>query len=165
MASSSRIIVGPIRLAPLLALALVFLLPHLAPAQTTSWQSTIDNWSTPADWTNGLPNSSTTANVDNTGAPKIASGSAAAATLVLGSTSSSTGTLFLSGTGALSATNEYIGESGSGNVNQTGGSNTVTNTVYMASTSTASSIYGLSAGSLTTANLFIGYGGPSANFS
>ncbi len=154
-----------INLAPLLALAFLFLLPNFAPAQTTAWQSTISSWFTPANWTNGLPDSSTTANIDNTGAPQIASGSAAAFTLALGSSTSSTGSLFLSNTGALSAANEYIGAAGSGSVLQTGGSNTVSNTLYLANTTNASAVYNLSAGSLSTANLFIGYGGPNANFS
>jgi hypothetical protein len=151
-------------LTALTILAALILFPHFAHAQT-AWQSTIDNWSTSANWTNGLPNPSTTANVDNAGAPQISSGSATTSALVLGSTSSSTGSLFLSGTGALAATNEYVGESGSGSVNQTGGSNTVANTLYMCNSASASGIYNLSAGSLTTANLFIGYGGPNANFS
>jgi hypothetical protein len=146
-------------------LAALILFPHFAPAQTTAWQSTISSWFTPTNWNNGLPNSTVTANVDNAGEPLISSGSAAAATLVLGSTSTSIGDLSISNTGALSATNEYIGESGTGSVIQTGGSNTVANTLYMCNSASASGIYNLSAGSLTTANLFIGYGGPNANFS
>ncbi|HTQ37836.1 MAG TPA: hypothetical protein VMJ32_02345 [Pirellulales bacterium] len=88
----------------------------------------------------------------------------ASGTLVLGANTNSTGIYYLSGTGAINpnlsgAAFEYIGEGGSGTMNQSGGSNSAT-TIYMASGSiNTSGNYNLSGGTLSAAILYIGYQG------
>ena len=83
--------------------------------------------------------------------------------LYLGSNSGASGTYILSGNGNLSpnACDEYIGYSGTGTFNQTGGTNSISPDLYLGYYHGASGTYNLSdAGILSKAiNEYIGYGG------
>ena len=78
--------------------------------------------------------------------------------LYLGSSSGSSGTYDLSGTGQLSATAEYIGYSGTGTFTQTGGTNSIS-TLFLGNSS-GSGTYNLSGSGQLSANTeYIGYSG------
>ena len=119
--------------------------------------------------TGGTLTLSTSENIGNagngtftqTGGSHLVNGTSTSA-LILGAGANSHGAYSLSGTGILNASNEYVGEFGTGTFNLIKhGTNTTTN-VYMASGSPgATGFYTLSAGSLTASNLFIGYTGAS----
>jgi len=82
--------------------------------------------------------------------------------LDLGYNSGSTGNYVLGGTGSLSVNgNEYVGFDGTGNFNQTGGTNTITSgsSLYVGYGSGSSGNYSLSAGSLSAGVENIGNGG------
>ncbi len=77
-----------------------------------------------------------------------------------GSTPAASGAYKLSGTGSLSANNEYIGYSGTGTFTQTGGTNTATGSVVIAETLTATgSSYNLMGGTLTAGAITLNAGG------
>ena len=61
--------------------------------------------------------------------------------------------------GSLAASTEYIGNSGSGAFTQTGGTNTVSNTLTLASNSGSSGTYNLQGGSLSAATVNLNAGG------
>ncbi len=87
-------------------------------------------------------------------------GSINVGTLVLGSTAGSSGIHTLSGTGSLTAANEYIGNFGTGSITQSGGTNTVSNTLYLGTNSNSNGTYILSGtGSLTAGYEYIGQSG------
>jgi T5SS/PEP-CTERM-associated repeat protein len=82
--------------------------------------------------------------------------------LYLGDFAGSTGTYVLSGTGSLSVTGvEYLGDSGTGTINQTGGVNTIGTLLYIGFNSGSTGSYTLSGtGSVSIAeNEIVGYGG------
>ena len=80
--------------------------------------------------------------------------------LYLGSMSGSTGIYNLSGTGFLSSTNQYIGQTGVGIFNQSGGTNVVSTSLRFGSTQNSSGTYNLSgSGSLSAPVEFIGDSG------
>jgi len=68
--------------------------------------------------------------------------------LYLGSAAGFTGSHILSGTGTFTASNEYIGNSGSGTFTQTGGTHTVTSTLAIAQNAGSSGTYNLQGGLL-----------------
>jgi hypothetical protein len=98
-----------------------------------------------------------TLNIDG-GSLSVAGGSMAVDTLVLGSTTGSSGIHTL-GTGSLSADIERIGPNGSGSFTQTGGTHTVSNTLTIATNNPGSSgTYNLQGGTLTVNNGIINNG-------
>jgi hypothetical protein len=104
-----------------------------------------------------------TGNFNQTGGTNTMTGSVGAG-LYIGKSNGSTGTYNLSGTGSiLFANNEFVGNSGTGILNQTGGTNTVesaTNGLIIAGTSNLTGTYVLSGtGSLTAGNELVGFGG------
>jgi T5SS/PEP-CTERM-associated repeat protein len=75
--------------------------------------------------------------------------------LYLGSSAGSTGTYNLSGAGALAAQSEYVGYSGTGIFNQTGGTNTIggfLNRLYLGYNAGSTGTYTISGGTLTVGN-------------
>ena len=155
-----------VTLPALTILATLILFPQFAPAQTTAWQAGISSWFTPANWNAGLPNSTVTANVDNAGEPLISSGSAAAATprprqhLDLHRRS-----LHLQHRRSLRHQRVHRRIRHGQRHPDRRLQHRRQHSLHVQQPQSASGIYNLSAGSLTTANLFIGYGGPNANFS
>jgi hypothetical protein len=156
-------------------------------AQETHWIGGTGDWFEQTNWTLGvLPISSDYVYITNGGEARIAAYAAEAYRLLLGYgtgesgaltqtggtntvgnclylgySSSSEGTYELSGTGSLSADDEFIGQSGTGTFTQTGGTNTIANYLYLGSSSTGEGTYKLSGtGSLSADDEYIGsYGG------
>src|SRR5438094_8723707 len=69
--------------------------------QTTVWTDATGDWFTAANWSAGVPDSSTAAQVNNGGTAQIMSSGAAASEVALGVLAGDAGTLSLSGTGSL----------------------------------------------------------------
>ncbi|MHB9044657.1 MAG: PEP-CTERM sorting domain-containing protein [Pirellulales bacterium] len=162
-----------------LGLACVLGLVAVAGAGTTSWKRNPANpgdWSDVANWTDGLPDASSDAYINNGGTAQIGTGGAASnylylnravgssATLVhtggnntvrsamfLGSDLNTNGVYQLSGSGALTAGGESIGHYGTGRFIQTGGGNTVQSSLFVGYFSTGSS-YELSGGGVLSAS-------------
>jgi hypothetical protein len=102
----------------------VLLLGRRAAGQTTTWTDGVGDWFDPNNWSAGVPNSSTTAEIDNGGDAQVASASnALAGELTLGKNAGDVGLVSLSA-GTLSIDTYIIGNSGAGTFAQTGGSNT-----------------------------------------
>jgi T5SS/PEP-CTERM-associated repeat protein len=91
-------------------------------AQTTVWTDATGDWFTAANWSAGVPTSSTTAQINNAGEAQIMSSGAVAAEVDLGVAAGDTGTLSISGTGNLQDGGAMnIGEAGTGTLNITKG--------------------------------------------
>ena len=78
--------------------------------------------------------------------------------LYLGASSGASGAYNLSGTGSLSAANEYVGYAGAGTFTQSGGSNTAT-TLILAANAGSTGIYDLQGGSLLAGTVNLNTGG------
>jgi T5SS/PEP-CTERM-associated repeat protein len=102
---------------------LVALLVTSAPAfgQTTTWIDGTGDWFSPANWSAGVPDSSTIADINNGGTAQIMSSGAAASLVEVGVGAKDTGTLSVSGSGNLDGGPLYVGRSGTGTVSITGG--------------------------------------------
>ena len=105
------------------ALLALFLSSAPAFAQTTVWTDGTGNWFTPANWSAGVPNASTTALINNGGEAQISSSGAAAGEVEIGVGAQDSGTLSTSGSGNLDDSGGalYVGRSGTGNLNITDG--------------------------------------------
>jgi len=77
----------------------------------------------------------------------------------VGNAVNSNGNHALTGTGTITAVNETIGNSGTGTLTQTGGTNTVTNTLTLAANAGSSGTYNLNGGRLNAANITVNSGG------
>ena len=114
------------------------------PLGQTVWTDGTGNWFTPANWSAGVPNSSTIADINNGGTAQITLGGAAASLVEIGIGAGEAGTLSISGAGSLQDEGAmYIGEKGSGSLSITGG----------ASVSSSLFALGQSAGSTGTATV------------
>ncbi len=118
------------------AVVLVF---TIAPAQGeyTYWQhepGTPGDWFDPSNWDNGVPTDIDTALIDNGGTAVIAGGDGQSEQLRLGS-------------------------SDTGSVLQSGGTNTISNCMYLGKESGSQGTYELSEGQLTASDEKVGYGG------
>jgi hypothetical protein len=146
-----------------LAGGMVLLTARTGRAQSV-WQGTTGSWFTSGNWNGGVPNSTIFSQINNGGTAQIASGGAAASTLILGAGAGDSGTLSISGTGTLTTTTEYVGEFGSGTVNQSGGTNNV-GTLNMATGDFhAIGAYTLSGGVLNVGTMIVGYSSNTAGF-
>src|SRR5262249_38103015 len=104
--------------------ALAALLVTSAPAfaQITVWTAGTGNWFSRENWSAGVPDSSTTADINNAGTAQITDSPAAASLIELGVGAQDTGTLSTSGSGNLDDGGAlYVGRSGTGNLNITNG--------------------------------------------
>ena len=104
---------------------LIALLVTSAPAfgQTTTWTDGTGDWFTAANWSAGVPDSSTIADINNGGTAQIMSSGAAASDVEIGVGAQDSGTLSTSGSGNLDDSGGalYVGRSGIGNLNITDG--------------------------------------------
>lgn len=88
----------------------------------TVWTDGTGDWFDSGNWSAGVPNSSTNAQINNGGTAQITTNGAQANTIYLGFGSSDSGTVSISGSGNLSENGIFfIGESGAGIVNVTSG--------------------------------------------
>jgi T5SS/PEP-CTERM-associated repeat protein len=112
--------------------------------QTTVWTDAIGDWFTAANWSAGVPDSSTTAQINNGGTAQIMASGAAASLVELGVAATDTGTLAISGTGTLQDGGAInVGENGTGTLSITAG----------ATASSSSFSLGQNAGSTGTATV------------
>ena len=86
-----------------LLLLLIWLIgrPPGVEGQATFWQGQTGGWDTPGNWDNGVPNSSTTANIDNGGTVFVQNGGNTSSGLLVGNFG--TGSLVVQGQGQLSS--------------------------------------------------------------
>src|SRR5436305_2172341 len=90
--------------------------------QTTVWTDANGDWFTAANWSAGVPDSSTTAQINNGGTAQILSSGAAASEVDLGVLTGDVGTLSVSGAGNLQDAGAMnVGQGGSGTLNITEG--------------------------------------------
>jgi len=131
-------------------------------ADGTTWihdPATPGDWFDPANWSAGVPTSSDRARINNGGQAQIAAPNAQVYHLHLGLDSTESGTLVLSGTGQLSAHYEHIGWEGTGTFTQTGGTHTVSSSLYLGFEPGSDGTYDISGGSLNVKNLYVGLKG------
>jgi fibronectin-binding autotransporter adhesin len=92
------------------------------PLDETAWIDGAGDWFNPSNWSAGLPNSSTIAQINNGGTAQITSEGAAASTVDLGVGDQDVGTLSTSGSGNLEDDGFlHVGISGTGTLNITNG--------------------------------------------
>jgi T5SS/PEP-CTERM-associated repeat protein len=100
----------------------LFLTSVPAFAQATIWTDATGDWFTPANWSAGVPDSSTTAQINNGGTAQIMASGAAASEVDLGVAAGDMGTLSVSGGGTLQAVGAMnVGENGTGTLSITKG--------------------------------------------
>ncbi|MGJ8657350.1 MAG: autotransporter-associated beta strand repeat-containing protein [Akkermansiaceae bacterium] len=110
------------------ALGLIFFSgASLSHAQITEWQTTTQNWFTPANWNNGTPTLTVPALIDNGGTAQVTSAGAETLNLILGNSTS--GGLSVSGSGTLNSADFLtVGNNGVGTLDiSSGGSVTAVN--------------------------------------
>jgi len=104
--------------------ASLVLLVTFAPAfaQTTIWTDGTGDWFTPANWSAGVPDSTTITQINNGGTAQIMSSGAAASDVEIGIGAQDSGTLSILGLGNLNGDGIlYVARSGTGIVNITNG--------------------------------------------
>ncbi|MFH1549464.1 MAG: hypothetical protein ABIH04_02775, partial [Planctomycetota bacterium] len=108
-----------------IAITATFLFSFLAASQAdaTNWTGTTGSWHNPANWDGGVPTSSHYALINNGGTAQISAGA--------------------------ESFHLYAGYSGSGAVEQTAGTNTVSSDLWLGYQSGTSGTYSLSAGALS----------------
>jgi hypothetical protein len=165
----------------LLCAAVAATLPAMASAQTTDWTNAAGDgsWSDARNWDNGVPAAGYTANIANTlGFSQTVTYDYTGAAVTLntltvdlsGGIGTASSMLSMSGN-AMTTTNEYIGDSGSGSngvgtFNQSGGIDGLGGSLYLGYNSTDTGFYTLSGtGSLSLGGTFgprgeyLGYSG------
>src|SRR6266446_521241 len=91
-------------------------------AATTTWTDATGNWFTAGNWDNGVPTSTTDAEINNGGTAQIGAAGAAAKSLTLGNNNTDSGTVSVGTGGNLAVDfNATIGQFGQGTLNVTGG--------------------------------------------
>jgi hypothetical protein len=152
----------------ILAAAAAGVLPAMAAAQTTDWIDGSSNWSNPANWDNGVPNTGYTVNITDSDSISrtIIYDYISAATLgslTVDNIGSGTNTLSLDATDSddLSASEETIGNQGQGAIVQSGFSvNSISGSLILGNYADASGTYSLSGDAGLAANVeFIGADG------
>jgi T5SS/PEP-CTERM-associated repeat protein len=92
------------------------------PFEQTDWIDGTGDWFSASNWSAGIPDSGTIAQINNGGTAQIASGIAAASQIELGIAVGDVGTLSISGFGSLQDEGTmYVGEQGIGTVSITAG--------------------------------------------
>jgi T5SS/PEP-CTERM-associated repeat protein len=93
-----------------------------SPLDDTVWIDGTGDWFNPSNWSAGVPDSSTIAQINNGGTAQITSGIAAASKVELGIAVGDVGTLSTSGSGSLQDEGTvYVGEQGTGALSITAG--------------------------------------------
>jgi T5SS/PEP-CTERM-associated repeat protein len=100
------------------------LLLGLAPAGFTQtiWKAQTADWFQPVNWSDGVPTSTTDAQINNGGTAQIGAGAAVANNVYLGFEASDTGNLLISGAASLQVANQLVvGDGGTGSLTIEGG--------------------------------------------
>ena len=145
--------------------ALLSLLVSCTPilAQTV-WTDGTGNWFTPANWSAGVPNSSTIAEINNGGTAQVTSSVAAASQVEIGVGAGDAGTLSISGAGSLQDEGAmYIGEDGSGSLSITAGATVSSSLFALGQNSGSSGTATVSGSGSTWTNLVFCFVGQDGN--
>ena len=145
--------------------ALLSLLVSCTPilAQTV-WTDGTGNWFTPANWSAGVPNSSTIAEINNGGTAQVTSSGAAASQVEIGVGAGDAGTLSISGAGSLQDEGAmYIGEDGSGSLSITAGATVSSSLFALGQNSGSSGTATVSGSGSTWTNLVFCFVGQDGN--
>ncbi len=178
-----RMKLGIRRRRALLAAAIASVIPAFANAQTTIWIDGSSNWSANGNWNNGVPGGNSDARIAETdGVNRVITYDYTGSPITLnslivdltGQSSIQASTLAIPADN-LTVNNEYVGDSGtvqvsrfeipgsdgSGSIQQSGGINTVNNSLYMGYNPIGDlGVYSLSGGSLQGLGYqYIGYSG------
>jgi T5SS/PEP-CTERM-associated repeat protein len=141
--------------------------PPRADATTTTWicAGTTGDWFNPANWSNGVPNSSKDALINNGGQAQINSFGAAAHFLTLGLNGADSGTLAVDNGGLGVTFDIYVGNGGTGTLTMTNGARVECLSAYIAAStashgsvtvSGSSSIWQLGNVNVASSRLFVG---------
>jgi len=124
----------------------------------TVWQASTASWSTPGNWTAGVPGSGTDADVDNNGTAQIASGNAFANSINLGQSSTQSGFVSITGGTLAVTTQEVAGGAGSGTITQSAGMNSLGSSYFLVlgANANSSGTYNLSGTGTITASEYLG---------
>ena len=127
----------------------------------TDWQTGTSNWSISGNWTNGVPDGSHDAWVNNSGTAQITSGYNYVQDLFLGRSSGESGTVALSGGNLYAGHNQYVGYDGTGTVTQTTGDSYCSYgysdyDLYLGYSNTGTGIYTMSGGNFYAGDEWIG---------
>ena len=98
------------------SIALLLFFSTRAACAQTIWTDASGDWFNPANWSVGVPNSSTDAQINNSGTAQIGLAGATAPNLYLGFNGVDSGNLLVSGSGTLRNSLLAVGHSGSGKV-------------------------------------------------
>ncbi len=120
------------------------------------WTAGTGNWFTGTNWGGSIPLSGDIVYVDNGGTAQVAAATAHGDRMYLGSNTSTTGTVDVKPSGVLLTNFQYIGDLGNGTINQTGGTNTANNVIWVGNVAGSHGKYNISGGSLNAYSLFVG---------
>ena len=133
--------------------------PQQGKAQDTYWTGDTGNWSEATNWDNGEPTSLTYAYISNGGTAQVLEADEQCYHVYLGEIEAQTGAVEMTA-GQLSTACAYVGLQGSGAFTQTGGTNLVTESLYLAYEAGATGSYELSGtGQLSAGSEYVGYDG------
>ena len=140
---------------------LFFALTRVAGAQTI-WNTQSGDWFQTANWSDGVPDSATDAQINNGGTPQIDAAAATANNLTLGFDAGDFGNLIVSGIGSLQVTRGLsVGLAGNGSLTIQGGAIVTDDTAVIGSfpDTSAGTVVVDGAGSTWTNNASLSVGG------
>ncbi|HEY2800266.1 MAG TPA: hypothetical protein VGI85_06710 [Chthoniobacterales bacterium] len=152
-------------MSPTLAVIFWGLLLSLAPVAfaQTIWTAQSGDWFQPASWSNGIPNLSSVAEINDGGAPQIDAGAAATKNLFLGFNAPDSGELLISGSGNLQNGNLLaVGYAGRGTMTASSGgaiSDVFGHAGYLAGSCGVVTVDGAGTSWKTELYLYIGFSG------
>ncbi len=153
-----RLMIKRMSLIILLAMVSASVIPSVvANAADKIWQAGSGDWSTSGNWDSGEPGFSDRAFINNGRSAQITANGELADLLYLGDAGTS-GTVEMSN-GSLSSGTQYIGSSGTGTFNQSGGSNAISYRLNLGYFSSGNGTYNLNNGTLSSYKESIGSSG------
>ena len=128
--------------------AALFFLATTAQAASYTWSVTSGGWSVASNWGGTEPTSGGTAYINNGGTASITASGETCGYLYLGQAAGNTGSVSMT-SGDISTGAEYVGYSGTGFFNQSGGSNNISSCLCLGYEVGSTGIYTLSGGQLS----------------
>lgn len=123
---------------PLVLCGFALAQPQRADATTTTWTGTSGDWFSGTNWSNGVPNSSKDALINNGGKAAITSSGAAAHSLILGQYYQDSGEVDAGTSADLNVSSAiYVGSLGTGTLNISNGATVESITGYIAASAVA----------------------------